>query len=64
MFLPSPLTGKGWGLLPVALVGVSGKGLFSCADGEAAAGNGFRVRLVNVWHDFLKGGGIEPSREI
>ena len=38
----------------------SRKGLFSCADGKAAAGNGFRIGFIHVWHDLLKGCCIEP----
>ena len=62
MNLPS-LLWLGGSSLRVALVGGSRKGLFSCADGEAAACNLLRVRLVHIGHDLLKGGGVEAVGE-
>ena len=38
----------------------SGKGLFSCADAEAAACNLLRVGLVHIGHDFFESGRVKP----
>ena len=49
MFLPSPCS-AGVGPLACCFGRRSRKGLFLCADGKAAAGNGLGVGFVNVRH--------------
>ena len=41
----------------------SGKGLFSCADGETLAADLLGVGFVDLGHDLLKGRGVEALRE-
>ena len=50
-------------LCPLALVGVSDKGLFSCADTETAACALLGEGLVKVSVGFLERGGIEAACE-
>lgn len=49
--------------MPVALDGCQARAFSLCADGKAAARNGFCIGFVNVRHGFFECRGIETVRD-